>query len=62
LDLAKINIEKNLEFLSGKKVLTKKVVEMAGTLVKYTTKIKEAVNDVQFIQEAGPEKYDAGKN
>jgi 3-hydroxyacyl-CoA dehydrogenase len=58
LDLAKVNIEKNLEFLLGKKVLTKKVVDKAKTLVKYTTNIEEAVHDVQFIQEAGPEKYD----
>ncbi|MEJ8553367.1 3-hydroxyacyl-CoA dehydrogenase family protein [Tepidibacter sp. Z1-5] len=58
LELAKSNIDNNLKFLFEEKILTAEEVEKAKSLVNYTTSMKEAVSDVQFIQESGPERYE----
>lgn len=58
LELGKVTIDKNLRFLMEKGILTKEAVEEAKDLVQYTTRIEDAVKDVQFIQESGPEKYE----
>ncbi len=39
-------------------MITNEDAELALNIVSYTTSIKEAVKDAQFIQESGPEKYD----
>ncbi len=54
---AKETIEANLQFLVGKGVLSPEISRSAKGKVVYTTDIKAAVEDVQFIQESGPEKY-----
>ena len=58
LDIAKAFIQKNLNFLVEKKALTKDQADRAVSIVSYTTDLAEAVKDVQFIQESGPEKYE----
>lgn len=58
LELAKANIDNNLKFLFEEKILTAEEVEKAKSLVNYTTSMEEAVSDVQFIQESGPETYE----
>lgn len=51
-------IRGNLEYLVNKGVLTADKMNVALSLAKFTTKIEEALQDVQFIQEAVPEKYE----
>lgn len=58
LEAAKNNITSNLKFLVEKELISKKSADEALSRVKYTTVIEEAVKDVQFIQESGPERYD----
>lgn len=55
---AKKSITKNLEFLINKGILRKEDAANAEGLVTFSTSVEEAVNDVQFIQESGPEKYE----
>jgi 3-hydroxyacyl-CoA dehydrogenase len=57
LDNAKNNIRKNLDILKKYNVITPQFADKAASLVKYTTSMEEAVKDVQFIQESGPESY-----
>lgn len=58
LDIAKALIQKNLNFLVEKNALSKEQADKAVSSVTYTTNLAEAVKDVQFIQESGPEKYE----
>jgi carnitine 3-dehydrogenase len=58
LTAAKKSIDSNLNFLVSKEIITKENAKAALNIVKYTTNLEEAVKDVQFIQESGPEKYD----
>ncbi|MBP2642975.1 MAG: 3-hydroxyacyl-CoA dehydrogenase [Firmicutes bacterium] len=58
LKVAKKNIDNNLIFLTNENILTKQEAEQAQENVTYTVKIDEAIRDVQFIQESGPEKYE----
>lgn len=62
LKSAKIRINDNLDFLVECAILSKEEVAEAKKLVRYTTNIEEAVKDVQFIQENGPEHYDIKQN
>lgn len=55
---AKKSIANNLEFLVNKGILGKEDAANAEGLVIFSTSVEEAVNDVQFIQESGPEKYE----
>jgi 3-hydroxyacyl-CoA dehydrogenase len=58
LEAAKESISSNLDFLLVKGIITDEEAKTAQSLVKYTTNLEEAVSDVQFIQESGPERYD----
>ncbi|MCL6477576.1 MAG: 3-hydroxyacyl-CoA dehydrogenase family protein [Peptococcaceae bacterium] len=58
LEAAKKNIANNLEFLVRKGVLGKDKAARAEEMITFSTDIEEAVNDVQFIQESAPEKYE----
>ncbi|MBP2643595.1 MAG: 3-hydroxyacyl-CoA dehydrogenase [Firmicutes bacterium] len=58
LDIARKNVASNIAFLVDKKVITKDEGAQAQQRVSYTTNMEEAVKDVQFIQESGPEKYE----
>ncbi|MCM8711243.1 3-hydroxyacyl-CoA dehydrogenase family protein [Clostridium sp. SYSU_GA19001] len=51
-------IEKNLQYLADKDLIKKEDIKAIKNKVKYTTDLKEAVEDAQFIQESGPERYD----
>ncbi|HWQ61120.1 MAG TPA: 3-hydroxyacyl-CoA dehydrogenase family protein [Negativicutes bacterium] len=59
IETAKANIRKNFEVLQANGILDKKACIDAETLISYTTSLGEAVREVQFIQEAGPENYEA---
>lgn len=58
LNIARENVQKNLDLLQEKEVLSAQEVVDTKELVSYTTNLKEAVSDAQFIQESGPENYD----
>ena len=58
LDVARNNILNNLDILQKNNILTKQASENTLALLKYTTNLSEAVKDVQFIQESGPENYE----
>lgn len=58
LNLSRTRVKANLEYLVAKKVMTAGDMNVALSLAKYTTDIKEAVDGVSFIQEACPEKYE----
>jgi len=58
LESAKAQIAKNLGFLVSRKVLTHEGAIKSQQLITYTTNLTEAVCEVQFIQESGPEKYE----
>lgn len=57
-DLAKNRIEENLEYLAKNEVIKFEEIQEILNRISYTTSIEEAVKDVQFIQESGPEKYE----
>jgi 3-hydroxyacyl-CoA dehydrogenase len=57
LDAAKKSIAGNLAFLVEKGVLQQEEAIRAEGLVTVSTSVAEAVKDVQFIQESGPENY-----
>jgi len=59
LTLSRNRITANLSYLKDKEVLTEKAVTDALERVLFTTEISEAVENVQFVQEAGPENYAA---
>ncbi len=58
LEEAREIIHSNLSFLAQKEILADADVSDIEARVRYTTDIKEAVEDVQFIQEQFPEKYE----
>ncbi len=58
LDNAKKNITDNLAILQKNEIITEQAAKNAAKLLLYTTNIEEAVQDVQFIQESGPERYE----
>ncbi|KYZ76456.1 3-hydroxyacyl-CoA dehydrogenase [Anaerosporomusa subterranea] len=58
LETAAKLIQRNLEFLVAKEVLTQEGAAEAASRIFYYTDLAEAVKDVQFVQEAGPERYD----
>lgn len=58
LDLAKERIHVSLQSLMKNEVLTQAELEEIENRIKYTTSMEEAVKDVQFIVESGPENYD----
>lgn len=55
---AKDSIVRNLQYLAGKHILDYEEVVSAVSRATYTTKLEEALKDADFIQEAGPEKYE----
>jgi 3-hydroxyacyl-CoA dehydrogenase len=55
---AQKNISSNFQIMQQYGVLTQQAGEEAQRLLEYTTSIEDAVKDVQFIQESGPEKYE----
>ncbi len=55
---AQDRIVMNLQYLAGKGILSSDGVTRAISLATYTTNCEEAVSDADFIQEAGPEKYE----
>lgn len=57
LDAARKRFDDNLSFLVEKEVLKKEDALRAAALLTLTTSVEEAVRDVQFIQESGPENY-----
>ena len=54
---ARKRVASNLAFLVEKRVLQKKDALRAEELVTVSISVEEAVKDVQFIQESGPENY-----
>jgi 3-hydroxyacyl-CoA dehydrogenase len=58
LKTAKERISGNLAYLVGKSIITKDAVNKALGLVVYTKDVKQALADVQFVQECAPEKYE----
>jgi 3-hydroxyacyl-CoA dehydrogenase len=54
---ARKRVASNLAFLVAKGVLQKEDAARAEELVHVSTRVEEAVGDVQFIQESGPENY-----
>ncbi|HUW64079.1 MAG TPA: 3-hydroxyacyl-CoA dehydrogenase family protein [Spirochaetia bacterium] len=51
-------IRRNLRFLAAGNIIKEEQIEHSLSLVHYTTDIGDAVGDVQFIQENGPESYE----
>lgn len=51
-------VKKNLDYLCEKDIITQAQVDAAWEKLVFTTSMEEAVSDVQFIQESGPENYD----
>lgn len=58
LENARAVIENNMRFLVSKNVIPQQEADKAVSLLTFTSNIYEAVNDVLFIQESGPEKYE----
>jgi carnitine 3-dehydrogenase len=58
LNMSRSRVKANLEYLVAKEVIPPGSMNIALSLAKYTTAIKDAVADVSFIQEASPEKYE----
>lgn len=58
LENAAKRIKCNLEFLVEKEVLNQADADAAASRISYYTDLAEALKDVQFVQEAGPERYD----
>lgn len=58
LQNARNRIAGGFEFLVKRNILTADKAHVAMGLAKYTTDLAEAVADVQFIQEASPERYE----
>lgn len=62
LEESKIKIRRNLTTLAENGIIKKEMVENYMSLIHYTTDIKEALHDVQFIQESLPEQYEIKQN
>ena len=58
LDLAKERIHESLKSLIKNEVITQKESEEIEARITYTTSMEEAVKDVKFIVESGPENYE----
>ncbi len=58
LDLAKSRVEQSVDFLVQKQVISKEESKQLKERIHYTTSLKEAVCDVQFITEAIYESYE----
>ncbi|WP_084234978.1 3-hydroxyacyl-CoA dehydrogenase [Papillibacter cinnamivorans] len=58
LDNAKVKIGEYIDILVNCDVFSKEVGEAAKARVSYTSDLKEAVQDAQFMQESGPENYE----
>jgi carnitine 3-dehydrogenase len=58
LEDAQKNIRANLGSLQENNILTKQEADYAENLIGYTTRMEDAVRNVQFIQESGPESYE----
>lgn len=58
LKTARNRISTGFDFLVKRDVVSEDNARLAMGLARYTTDLKEAVNDVQFIQEAAPERYE----
>ena len=58
LDLAKTRVHESLESLKKNDVVTDEKIKEIEARIKYTTSMEEAVKDVQFIVESGPENYE----
>ena len=58
LDLAKERVHESLTFLAKNDVCTQEEISVIEGRIHYTTSMEDAVKDVQFIQESGPEHYD----
>src|SRR5574344_580899 len=58
LSLAKERVHNSLELLIRNNVITEEESKNIESSIKYTTDMKEAVEDASFIAESGPESYD----
>ena len=58
LDLAKKRIHESLLNLMQNGVVSKEEITEIEGRISYTTSMEEAVKDVQFITESGPESYE----
>jgi len=58
LNMSRARVKANLEYLVAKEVMPAGSMNVALSLVKHTTNMKDAVSGVSFIQEASPEKYE----
>ena len=58
LESARDKVYENIDFLAGCGVFTKEEAEASKARLTITTSLEEAVKDVQFMQESGPENYD----
>src|SRR5574344_869133 len=58
LTLAKTRVHESLKPLIANKVLDDASAKKVEDNIKYTTSMKEAVENTYFIQESGPEHYD----
>ncbi len=58
LDKAKGFVQKNLDYMISKNLMTKEQEEQTLANMSYSTDPAVALSDVQFIQESGPENYD----
>jgi len=58
LENAKAAVKNNLDFLAESGIITKDDVLSISSKINYTTDLKEAISDVCFIQECGPENYE----
>ena len=58
LNLAKEKIHESLLNLKKNNVVTEEEINEIESRINYTTSMEEAVKDVEFITESGPESYD----
>lgn len=62
LTLARSRIINNLSYLAEKEIISNKELKEALERATYTTDQQEALQDVQFVQESGPENYAVKKS
>ncbi|MHC1746476.1 MAG: 3-hydroxyacyl-CoA dehydrogenase family protein [Negativicutes bacterium] len=62
LDNAKKSVINNLKILQKNAIITRQAAAAAEKLITYTVHMEEAVQNVQFIQESGPENYEIKQN
>jgi 3-hydroxyacyl-CoA dehydrogenase len=58
LDLAKQRVHESLKLLIKNNVISEEESKNIESIITYTTNMEEAVKDVNFIAESGPENYD----